>query len=91
MGHSGGPYGSYHAVKLAQEMENIILDTTVSMGPARQIEYFVSEIGSERIIFGTDNPFLDPRPQIGRVGLADISHQDSVNIFSANARRLIDF
>ena len=91
MGHSGGPYGSYHAVKIAQEIENIILDTTVSMGPARQIEYFVSEIGSERIIFGTDNPFLDPRPQIGRVGLADISHQDRVNIFSANARRLIGF
>lgn len=91
MGHSGGPHGSYHAVELAKENENIFLDITVSMCPARQIEFFVSEIGSERIIFGTDNPFIDPRPQIGRVALADISHQDRVNIFSANARRLIDF
>lgn len=91
MGHSGGPYGSYHAVELARESENIFLDTTLSTAPARQIEFFVSEIGSERVIFGTDNPYLDPRPQIGRIGLADISHQDSVNIFSANALRLIDF
>lgn len=91
MGHSGGPYGSFHAVELAKEMENIFLDITVSTSPARQIEYFVSEIGSERVMFGTDNPFIDPRPQIGRVGLADISHQDRVNIFSANARRLVDF
>jgi len=91
MGHSGGPYGSYHAVELAKESKNIILDIALSMVTARQIEFFVSEIGSERVIFGTDNPFLDPRPQIGRIGLADISHQDRVNIFSANARRMIDF
>jgi len=91
MGHSGGPHGSYHAVELAKESENIILDITLSMIPARQTEFFVSEIGSERVIFGTDSPFLDPRPQIGRVGLAEISHQDRVNIFSANARRMIDF
>ena len=91
MGHSGGPFGSHHAVELAKESDNILLDTTLSMTPARQIEFFVSEIGSERIIFGTDNPFLDPRPQIGRVGLADVSHQDRVNIFSANANRMINF
>jgi predicted TIM-barrel fold metal-dependent hydrolase len=91
MGHSGGPYGSYHAVELAKESENIFLDITLSMVPARQTEFFVSEIGSERVIFGTDSPFLDPRPQIGRVGLADISHQDRVNIFRANAHRMIDF
>jgi len=91
MGHSGGPYGSRHAVDLAKESDNIFLDTTLSTAPARQIEFFVSEIGSERLIFGTDNPYLNPNPQIGRVGLADISHQDRVNIFSANARRMINF
>lgn len=91
MGHSGGPYGSYRAVEIAKQSENIFLDTTLSMAPARQIEFFVSEIGSDRVIFGTDNPYLDPRPQIGRVGLAHISHQEKNNIFSANARRMIDF
>jgi predicted TIM-barrel fold metal-dependent hydrolase len=91
MGHSGGPFGSRRAVEIAQESPSIYLDLTLSMGPARQVEFFVKEVGSERVLFGTDNPFLDPRPQIGRVGLADISHQDRINIWSANARRLIAF
>jgi predicted TIM-barrel fold metal-dependent hydrolase len=91
MGHSGGPYGSRKAVQIAKELSNVYLDITLSMCPARQIEFFVEEVGSERVIFGTDNPFIDPRPQIGRVGLAEISQQDRKNIFSANAIRLIDF
>lgn len=91
MGHSGGPYGSVHAVELALSAPNIYLDIALSMCPARQIEFFVKELGSERVLFGTDNPFIDPRPQIGRVGLARISHQDKVNIFGVNARRLIRF
>ena len=91
MGHSGGPYGSRHAAELAGEVPNIYLDLTLSMCPARQIEFFVKEVGSERVLFGTDNPFLDPRPQVGRVALADISMGDKVNIFGKNARRLIRF
>jgi hypothetical protein len=91
MGHSGGPYGSVHAVELAQKTANIYLDLTLSMCPARQVEFFVREVGSERVLFGTDSPFLDPRPQVGRVALAEISEQDRVKIFGANARRHITF
>ena len=91
MGHSGGPFGSYHAVELAKECESIYLDIALSMVPARQVEFFVNEIGSHRVLFASDSPYIDPRPQIGRVGLADISYQDKINIFNANARRLIKF
>jgi hypothetical protein len=89
MGHSGGPFGSRRAVELALKTPNIHLDITLSMCPARQIEYFVGEVGSARVLFGTDNPFIDPRPQIGRVGLAEISRPDKIAIFGANARRLL--
>ena len=91
MGHSGGTYGNYHAVQIVNELDNVLLDITMSTCPARQIEYFVSNVGSEKVLFGTDNPFLDPRPQVGRVGLAEISHQDRVNIFGANVRRFVHF
>ncbi len=91
MGHSGGPYGSRHAVELARIIPNIFLDVTLSMCPARQIEFFVKEIGSARLLFGTDNPFIDPRPQIGRVGLADVPLADKINIFGANAKRYLRF
>lgn len=91
MGHSGGPYGSFKACQIAKELANISLDITLSMCPARQIEFFVKEVGSERVLFGTDNPFIDPRPQIGRVCLAEITQRDRENIFSANAKKLINF
>ena len=91
MGHSGGPFAGHRAVSIALALPNVFLDLTISSCPARQIEFFVKEVGSERIIFGTDNPFIDPRPQIGRVFLADISRDDMVNIVGGNARRHIGF
>jgi len=91
MGHSGGPWGSKRAVEIALESPNVFLDLTMSVCPARQIEFFVKEVGAERVMFGTDNPFIDPRPQIGRVCLAEISHDDRVKIMGGNARRYIDF
>ena len=91
MGHSGGPFAGHRAVAIAQSLPNVFLDLTISFCPARQIEFFIEQIGSERIFFGTDNPFIDPRPQIGRVFLADISRSDMVNIVGGNARRYIQF
>jgi predicted TIM-barrel fold metal-dependent hydrolase len=91
MGHSGGPEGSRRAVEIAREVPNVFLDIALSMCPARQIEYFVEEIGPERILFGTDNPFIDPRPQVGRVGLAGITLQAKIAIFGENAKRNFGF
>lgn len=91
MGHSGGPFAGHRAVEIAQELPNVFLDLTISACPARQIEFLVGEVGAERIIFGTDNPFIDPRPQIGRIFLADISRKDMVNLVGGNVRRYVNF
>ncbi len=91
MGHSGGPFGSVRAVEIAQRLPNVYLDLTLSMCPAQQVEFFVREVGPERVLFGTDNPFIDPRPQIGRVALARISNEDKAKIFGGNVRRYIKF
>ncbi len=91
MGHSGGPFAGHRAVEIALELPNVFLDLTLSSCPARQIEFFAREVGSERVIFGTDNPFIDPRPQIGRVFLADITRQEAENIVGGNVRRYVKF
>jgi hypothetical protein len=89
MGHSGGPFGSRRAAEIAQESPNVYLDIALSMCPARQIEFFVERVGPDRVLFGTDNPFIDPRPQIGRVGLAEIPVEDKIKIFGGNAKKLL--
>ena len=91
MGPTGGPHGGPHGIGIAEELPNVFLDITMSMCPARQIEYFVERVGADRVLFGTDNPFIDPRPQIGRLFLADISHEDRMKIAGGNVRRYIDF
>jgi len=91
MGHTGGPYGSVHGVEIAAGLPNVFFDITLSMCPARQIEFLVKEVGADRVIFGTDNPFIDPRPQIGRLFLADIGDDDRAKIAGGNVRRYIDF
>jgi uncharacterized protein len=91
MGHSGGPFAGHRAVEIVRELPNVFLDLTISSCPARQIEYFVEQAGSKRVIFGTDNPFLDPRPQIGRVFLADIRRSDMIDIVGGNVRQYISF
>ena len=78
-------------MEIARELPNVFLDLTLSMIPARQVEYFVAEVGADRVIFGTDNPFIDPRPQIGRLCLADIAQEDREKIMGGNVRKYVDF
>lgn len=54
------------------------------------IEYFVKEIGAEKILFGTDSPMRDPRPQVGWLAYADISFEDKKLIFGGNMKRILD-
>ncbi|MCE5251559.1 amidohydrolase family protein [bacterium] len=91
MGHSGGPYGTPHGIDLAGNIPNIFFDLTLSMCPARQVEYLVKTVGADRVLFGTDNPFIDPRPQIGRLFLAEISNEDRMKIVGGNARKYFRF
>ncbi|MFC1606814.1 amidohydrolase family protein [Candidatus Latescibacterota bacterium] len=91
MGHTGGPHGGFNGIEIAEKLPNVFLDITMSMCPAGQLEYFVESVGADRVLFGTDNPFIDPRPQLGRLFLADISTEDKVKIAGGNVRKYIDF
>ncbi len=48
----------------------------------------VHEAGADRVLFGTDLPFLDPRPQLGRVAFAKISDDEKRLILGLNASRI---
>jgi len=89
LGHGGGRYnGHIAAVKLVKKHKNVYVDLAGDSYSLGIIKYFVDEIGSEKVLFGTDVTWIDPRTHIGRVLDADISLKDKKNIFKSNALRI---
>ena len=53
------------------------------------LERFVGELGSERILFGTDLPWFSTFYYIGAILDADITDDDRRNIFYRNGKKLL--
>lgn len=78
------------AAELAARRPNVYLDITGSPLSYGALEQAVEKVGAGRVIFGTDMPFLDPRPQLGRVAFAQIPDADKVRILGRNAAELFN-
>jgi predicted TIM-barrel fold metal-dependent hydrolase len=89
MAHSGGHYnGHLQAIEAARSHENVYVDIageTIGFG---LIEWFVREIGADRILYGSDLNWIDPRAHLGRVLGADITPSEKENILYRNAHRI---
>ncbi len=77
------------AVRIAREHPNVFLELTAVLDNRGPIEKFVSEVGSQRLLFGTDLPWFSPHQGIGALLSADISDEDRHNILHGNAERLL--
>jgi len=87
MGHSG--HGDWAgAMKTANEHPNTYLELCAAYSNRGVIDAFCREVGSERVLFGTDLPWFDPHYGIGCVLMADITEDDRHNILHRNAERL---
>lgn len=92
LGHAGArPLGHRAAVALAQDHPGVWLDLSGDGYALGQIEFLVEQVGAERILFGTDLNWIDPRTHLGRVLDAGISTADKVKILRGNACRLFGF
>jgi len=93
MAHMGGhPYahGDWHrAVGVARKHPKLILDTATSQIDNGMIEYAVSQIGAERIAFGTDTPLLDPWTQLAKIQGAGIDAEAKRLILGGNYVRIL--
>lgn len=90
MGHAGGEIKAMEdATDVVNRHENVYVDLAVSMANEGNVEWFVKEMGSQKVLFGSDMPFLDPRPTFGRVAFAGISVEDKRNVFGLNMKRLL--
>ena len=90
-GHSGNIASQRRqAIEVAKQYPNIYLETCSSFRTPGVIEQLVKEARSDRILFGSDIPVMDPRCQIGKIITADISDDDKRLILGQNAKRLLN-
>ena len=60
--------------------------TAVSNGT---IEYLVDQVGADRVLFGTDAPMRDPRPQLGWVVYTRLTLAEKKKILGENFARIL--
>ena len=77
------------AIAIAKECPNVYLELTAVMDDRGVLERFVGELGSERILFGTDLPWFSTFYYIGAILDADITDDDRRNIFYRNGKKLL--
>ena len=88
MAHLGG-LGHINAIRDAKH-KNVYADTSGKASLKNMlIEYAVSQVGSDRILFGTDT--YAAGAQRGRIEYSLISEQDKENILFNNAKKLFNF
>jgi hypothetical protein len=77
------------AVSLVREFPNVYLELCAVLDDRGALDLFVAEIGSERIVFGTDFPWFNHHYYIGAVLGAEMTDEDRRNILYRNAEKLL--
>ena len=73
---------------LADRFDRVWLDLTGSRLVHGGLERMVARVGAGRILWGTDNPFIDPRPGLGRILCAELPEEQKRKMLGLNAKQL---
>lgn len=88
--HAGCTYEIADTViTLCHEFPNLHAEINYSSVTGGMIEYLVKGCGADRVLFGTDQPMRDPRPQLGWVVHSDLPVQTKKKILAGNARAML--
>ncbi len=87
LAHSGC-YDFEYIADLMMKFPNTYTD--ISVQPSRNIKKLIDKIGSERILFGTDYPFVTQAFSILSVLRATDNEKERTDIFSRNAKKVIN-
>lgn len=79
-----------NAIRLAKDFPNVYLELTAVLDERGILERFVGELGSDKVIFGTDFPWFSLFYYLGAVMEADISEADRRNILRDNGKALVE-
>jgi predicted TIM-barrel fold metal-dependent hydrolase len=89
-GHSGNcPPMRAQAIEVAQNNANVYLETCSTFRSPGAIEELVNGAGADRVLYGSDVPLMDHRPQVGKIVTADISDDAKRLVLGENAKRIL--
>jgi len=92
LAHAGGRGKMlYDVISLLEKNRNVYVDFSGDIFVPGLIEEYVKRVGSERLLFGTDMPWVDIRFQLSNIINLDISENDKRNILGLNALKLFGF
>jgi predicted TIM-barrel fold metal-dependent hydrolase len=90
LAHTGGSMATAKAAAdVAEGADNILCELTLTPVTNGAIEYLVQRLGAAKVLFGTDAPMRDPRPQLGWVVHAALSREDKAAVLGGNCARLL--
>ena len=74
---------------MAQQHASLYLELCGSFTTGHWIKQMVAAVGADRVIYGSDFPFIDLRYALGRVVFAQLAPDALALLLGGNARRLL--
>lgn len=88
VGHSGGFEWAQCMHDIAQQ-PNAYADLTCSCVDNGRVEKLVEVVGADRVVLGTDLPFMSPATQVSPIIHASLSSEDKAKILGGTINRLV--
>ena len=85
-GHSGGDWEL--GVRAVRPYENVHIEFSGSDPHSSQVDYTVRELGVSRLIWGGHGPSRSYSTELSKVLDADLTHEQRLQVFGGNLRRL---
>jgi len=88
--HTGGSWAFAREVAAAVQVHpNIMAELTYTGVPNGLIEWLCAAIGADRVLFGSDAPMRDPRPQLGWCVYTRLSLTEKKQVLGDNFARIL--
>ena len=78
------------AVAQMKRYDNVVAQINYTNVTNGVIEHLVEQVGADRILFGTDAPMRDPRPQAAWLAFTRLSEQEKRKIYGGNFARTLE-
>ena len=90
LGHAGVTgAGHLRSIAVAQQHPNLYLEICGSYTTGFWIKRMVEAVGAERVLYGSDFPFIELRYALGRAVFAGLDEAALALVLGGNARRLL--